>query len=123
MKITLTDAPWDSAGNLVVYPGCDAGDDWNGGGYDWKANGPFTARLHLVGTTRGHSAARFQWSTDHGIRMDMFMADMTRLIQATARTIEPGGFVEGEWIVVKRGANYGVTPFLEGDTYPEDLPF
>lgn len=119
MKITLKDVPWDSAGNLVGFTGYGVAPDTEyDGGYDWKANVPFRARLHLTGTTRGQSAARFAWETDHGIKMEMFMADMARLVQAAAN-IEPDGWVEGEWIIVKRGSNYGVTPVLPGDTLPE----
>lgn len=121
MKINLTDAPWDSAGNLVVYPGCEPGPNFDGGGYDWKSNHVFKARLHLTGQTRGQSAARFTWETNHGIKMQMFMTDMTRLILSVdTHAVEPGGWVEGEWIIVKRGANYGVAPFLLGDVPPPD---
>lgn len=122
MKITLVDAPWDSAGNLVVFPGYGvAADTEHDGGYSWKSNVPFNARLHITGTTRGQSAARFTVETNHGIQMQMFMADMLRLVQAAdSHTMEPGGWVDGEWIIVKRGSNYGVTPFLEGDTYRLD---
>lgn len=124
MKISATDVPWDSAGNLVGFPGYghagQPGPEFDGGGHDWKPNRPFEARLHLTGITRGHSAARFTWETNHGIKMDMFMADMLRLVQAEGHVIEAGGIVNGEWIIVKRGANYGVTPFLPGDTPPPE---
>lgn len=119
MKINTEEVAWDSAGDLVVYPGCEPGPDLRGGGYDWRPNTSFDARLHITGVERGHSAARFKLETNHGIKLVMFMADMLRLVQS-ARThpIKPDGWVEGEWVIVKRGANYGVTPVLPDDTLP-----
>lgn len=113
MKINLDRAPWHRNGDLVEYVWDSDSDK-----YDWRPNQPFEATLQLTGTSRGRSAARYTWESLEGAKLEMFMADMFRLVTADPRVIEPGGSVRGEWLIVKRGANYGVTPFLPGDTYP-----
>lgn len=76
----------------------------------WRRNEPFRARLHLLGTERGRSAAFYRWEdAKTGQVYPMFITDMGRLI-TLGTTFEAGGYVDAEWVVVKRGMNYGITP-------------
>jgi hypothetical protein len=89
---------------------------------EWRDNEPFRAVLTLTGIERGRSAARFMW---HGGTMvgptftgtfPMFMVDACALLlrgEALA-----GGVRDGWWIIMKRGANYGVAAIDP----PEDGP-
>lgn len=77
---------------------------------DWRPNEPFRARLKLLGTERGRSAAYYKWQAVEDWRVyPMFITDMARLV-TLGTTFEAGGFVDAEWVVVKRGMNYGITP-------------
>jgi len=76
------------------------------GNPQWRPNEPFYATLDLVDMERGRSAARFIWN--HGAtntHYPMFMAGMLDLAKTD---VIDHGEVTGWWIVVKRGANYGI---------------
>lgn len=76
----------------------------------WRPNEPFHARLKLLGTERGRSAAYYRWQDQADWKVyPMFITDMARLI-TLGTTFEAGGYVDAEWVVVKRGMNYGITP-------------
>lgn len=81
---------------------------------EWRENPVFAAELTFKGTERGRSAAYFKWEDPQGRKYPMFITDVGRLIQAAVR-LEEGGKVYGEWYVVKRGQNYGVTPVVPDD--------
>jgi len=73
---------------------------------DWRPNLPFKATLKLKRMETGRSAVRFWWhdeSTDTDY--PMFGDAIVNTLTAKDST---GGKVTGEWIVVKKGANYGI---------------
>lgn len=76
--------------------------------YDWQPNEPFEVnRMDIVSMERGQSAARFileDMST--GIRYPMFMSSMLALVKGAS--ILFGEVWDAQWIVVKKGANYGI---------------
>lgn len=74
-------------------------------GIEWRENVPFTATLTVVGTFRGRSAARFVWQDAEGRTFPMFLTDV---LETLRRGVDVGGTVTGEWLVAKRGANYGI---------------
>ena len=80
---------------------------------EWRDNQPFSATLVLTGTQRGRSAMRFMWrSEDTGHSFPMFAIDMAAL--AMSKPGVSGGRASGQWIVMKRGQNYGIARY-EGD--------
>lgn len=81
---------------------------------EWRDNPVFAAEMTYKGTERGRSAAYFKWEDRRGQQYPMFITDIGRMIQAAVK-LEEGGKVYGEWFVVKRGQNYGITPALPGD--------
>lgn len=73
---------------------------------DWRPNEPFEATLKLVGQSRGRSSALFEWEdVKTGTCYPMFMSSLGDLIE---NTLINYGLVHGKWIVVKKGANYGI---------------
>jgi len=72
----------------------------------WRDNVEFEAKMTVVGTTRGRSAARFILEDEQGIHYHMFITDMAEMIQTC--NIEKG-VVSGTWAFVKKGSNYGLT--------------
>lgn len=101
---TVTKAPFSTRdGSLLEY--APNGPDHSDRDIDWRDNEPWKDALQVTTIARGHSAARFVWESADGRKFPMFMIDML----ATAQYgIGPTGLVSGEWIVVKRGANYGI---------------
>jgi hypothetical protein len=77
----------------------------------WQRNEPFRANLALLGFERGRSAARFIWEDwETGTRYPMFMSGMLDLLQ-TADVLQ-GCVSNQDWIVVKRGSNYGIERYV-----------
>jgi len=86
---------------------------------EWRPNEPFRAALTLTGIERGRSAARFTWvdtsrsgETVHSY--PMFMVDACALMLRGEALV--GGVRDGWWIVMKRGANYGIAAIDPPDT-------
>lgn len=102
--------PW-LRGNLMHHPRPHGGAT---GPDEWRDNPVFSAELTYKGTERGRSAAFFRWEDRQGRKYPMFITDIGRMIQAAVK-LEEGGKVFGEWFVVKRGQNYGITPALPDD--------
>lgn len=72
--------------------------------YDWQPNEPFEATMTLSHLERGRSAARFWWDSEDS-RYPMFGQSLTDMLK---RVVLEHGTVTSTWIVVKRGANYGI---------------
>lgn len=101
----LTEAPWIGA-DLQDYVS-----SWYEDKIEWRPNEPFEATLALAGTSRGRSAARFDWiNVADGGRMVMFMTDVADLINYAEIVT---GEVTATWQVVKRGQNYGIALAIE----------
>ncbi|GAA4209550.1 hypothetical protein GCM10022252_76230 [Streptosporangium oxazolinicum] len=98
-------APYDARGNLQHYPGPSYSAQLGSVPTDWRPNTPFTATLTFRGSQRGRSAAYFLWEDANGRTYPMFLADLGDLILST--TLDKG-VITGEWIVGKRGKNYGL---------------
>jgi hypothetical protein len=101
-------------GNLEEWPGYGFGsgeiqsENWKA---EWRDNVPFTAELVLTGTARGRSAMRFLWkSTATGHAFPMFATDMAALAMSAEGVC--GGVASGQWIVMKRGENYGIARYV-----------
>lgn len=77
---------------------------YNHDAYTWEPNEPFEATLTLSHLERGRSAARFWWDSEDS-RYPMFGQGLTDMLKAV---VLDHGTVTGKWIVVKRGANYGI---------------
>lgn len=73
---------------------------------EWRPNDPVYRTLDLGGIERGRSAARFVWRDEHGHTFPMFMTDVVDLMGS--RTGVYDGVIEGHFVIVKRGANYGL---------------
>lgn len=99
-------------GNLQEYAGYGFGDgeSWGDSTSEWRPNKPFMATLVLTGTERGRSAMRFLWKdTVTGNTYPMFATDIAALI--TSKDGASNGTATGEWIVMKRGQNYGIARY------------
>lgn len=78
---------------------------------EWLPNTPFWARLRIKNLERGRSAARFWFlDLDTGTQYPFFGQGLVDML-TKVRMIE--GVVEGKWIAVKRGANYGIELYEE----------
>lgn len=98
-------------GNLQEYPGYGfRSGDVTDGDCLWRPNDPFTATLTLTGTERGRSAMRFLWEDEAtGATYPMFATDMAGLAMSSEGVAN--GRAAGQWIVMKRGANYGIARY------------
>lgn len=74
---------------------------------EWRPNTPFQATLTLDGTARGHSAAYFRWTDEHGAEYPMFISDLSDLLASNTTAVRAGS-VTGWWMVAKKGSNYGL---------------
>jgi hypothetical protein len=75
-------------------------------GVTYKDNLPFEATLKIVSLERGRSAARFWFQDiDTGTYYPFFGQTLVDMLE---RTVADHGVVEGTWIAVKKGSNYGI---------------
>lgn len=82
----------------------------NGTEIEWRDNVPFEATLKLVSLERGRSAARFWWlDEENKTRYPMFGQSLVDTL--TAGTLDKG-VMTGTWIIVKKGANYGIELYV-----------
>jgi len=72
---------------------------------DWVPNTPFEATLMLDRLERGRSAARFWFIDTEGTHYPVFGQGLVEMLQGG---VLDHGVIEGTWIAVKRGANYGI---------------
>lgn len=101
--MAITKIPFDHNGNLLP--------NLNGiNPATWRPNNEFAARMTLDGAKRGQSgsAAVFVWRDDSDHEWPMFLVDVANLMKQSG--VVEGGVVEGRWVVVKRGTNYGLAP-------------
>lgn len=94
-------APYDTHGNLLHFPGYS----YHSTQPEWRDVVPFDATLTFNGQHRGRSAAYFEWLDADGRKWPMFMTDIGDLLQAATIDL---GVVSARWTVQKRGQNYGV---------------
>jgi hypothetical protein len=113
-KTKVLHAPY-TKGNLqdwvpVEYP--DAGNP-RYGLVEWRENTPFNALLKYRSFERGHSAARTVWEDSEGHTYPMFMTDLDSLLKNEYGVVVETSpvSVDGQWIVSKRGQNYGIRLF------------
>lgn len=81
----------------------DTGIDYD---IDWRPNDPFDATLTIRRLERGRSAARFWFEDEATKTMYPFFGQTLVDMLTNADMIK--GKVRGTWIVVKKGANYGI---------------
>lgn len=109
--------PWASNGSMLLhYP--DTGLHPN---MQWRENDTFKVKLKMLGTERGRSAAYFRWEVQEGdlpagTLLPMFITDVGHVIMHGMP--QTGGVIEGEFFVVKRGQNYGITPVAPAEDVP-----
>ena len=109
---SLKEAPYSaSTGHLLEWASRNPGS-----GVTWKPNVPFGVKeMLVVGMERGRSAARFILEdVDTGTRYPMFMSSMVDLL-SSAEHISWGVIWRENWIVVKKGTNYGIEVFRDAD--------
>jgi len=78
---------------------------------EWRENKPFARTLQYQGWTRGRSSVNVIWQDDDGKTYPMFMKDFDAILAGgyiNMPAIIGPSVVYGDWIVVKRGANYGI---------------
>lgn len=93
--------PWSDDGKHLQHYARRGDEDTR-----WESNLEFPATLRLVGTSRGRSAAYFNWVQDTtGQTYPMFMSSMADLLGSD---VVVRGVASGRWIGVKRGENYGI---------------
>lgn len=83
---------------------------WGGHGnpIDWRPNDPFDAVLTVRSLETGRSAVRF-WLEDETTKTKYPMFGHTLVdVLTESKSLGLGGRIGGTWIVVKKGANYGV---------------
>lgn len=112
-------APWDPESDSLLtyantrlnrYLGYTHNKVWDGDRYvmpEWRpADEPFFAVLRFTGFSRGRSAARAIFTINgRGGTVAMFLRDLSEMVRAGYFFKES---MDGHWIVVKRGENYGV---------------
>lgn len=110
--------PWSPNGRqLLHYP-----DTHLYPSMKWRNNPVLKLRLKMLGTERGRSAAYFRWEVQSGdlpagTLLPMFITDVGHVIMQGLP--QPGGVVEGEFFVVKRGQNFGITPLAAAENAQE----
>lgn len=106
-------APYDFSGNLMHFPSL-VWDQDKQKYVDpmWVDNKPFMASLYLGGFQRGRSAAYYMWENINGAKFPMFLSDMLDVVQNC--TIK-NGVVNSLWHCVKKGQNYGIQLFDNGN--------
>ena len=73
---------------------------------DWRPNEPFEATLTIRELERGRSAARFWFEDEKTMTRYPFFGQT--LVDMLSASEMKNGKVHGKWIVVKKGANYGI---------------
>ena len=73
---------------------------------EWRENKPFKTKLTLDSMRSGRSAKYVIWVDDEGHSYPMFITDLLTLLQE--RSVVNGVTYDNEWIVRKRGKNYGL---------------
>lgn len=107
--------PWSVTGStLLHYPDRNLHPDMQ-----WRDNDVFAVKLKMLGTERGRSAAFFRWEVQEGdlpagTLLPMFITDVGHVIMHGMPQV--GGVIEGQFFVVKRGQNYGITPLAAPET-------
>jgi hypothetical protein len=96
-------APYDQRGNLMGY----ASEYMDN--IDWQENKPFWELFTLVDVERGRSAAKFILEDGQGHQYPMFLSSALLMMQK-CNIIE--GAVSANWMVVKRGSNFGLEPLV-----------
>jgi hypothetical protein len=97
-------------GNLEDYPGYGfSRGEVTDPDHEWRNNEPFQANLTLTGISRGRSAIKFMWRDEEGHSFPMFAIDMAALVMTKEGAA--GGKAGGQWIIMKRGSNYGVARY------------
>lgn len=103
-------APFDRNGNLQHFPSWRWDPERRGytiDDNDWRDVEPFHAVMRLEpGVTSGRSAKYLHWRDQDDHQYPMFVAELVELV--VTGVVKEGGIAEGDWIVCKRGQNYGI---------------
>jgi len=102
-KTSGSDQFYDYANKVYIRTGVDYS-------IDWRPNDPFFAELTILHLERGRSAARF-WFEDEATHTLYPFFGQT-LVDMLRESDMIKGKVKGTWIVVKKGANYGIELYV-----------
>jgi hypothetical protein len=105
--------PFDKNGNMKDYVGYSYEDmqsenfinEYVRENTIWRDNYEFEAELKFTSYGRGRSSATFELQDNNGIKYNVFMSDMFKIV--TTKTITDGK-VNGKWFFRKQGQNYGL---------------
>jgi hypothetical protein len=99
---------WDTRNPQAPYhPATGSLLDYPVGPHEFRPVRPFSARLVLIGFSRGRSSAVARWSDMRtGARYPMFLTDLEELL--SHRVVSAGETEMETWTVRKRGQNYGI---------------
>jgi hypothetical protein len=89
--------PTDADGNMLEWVG------WSTSEIIWKEMKPFTETLSYKNFSQGRSSVRFIVETDGGVQYSLMKSSFDTFINEAVN-----GKVTSEFVVVKRGANYGL---------------
>ncbi len=115
---TVTQVPYDPAGNLCHH--ASAGNRYTLNKTDgpiWKPNEPFR-EVMTVNAMRSSASGKYVVLINaEGCTFPMFIIDLLELLART--TITKGVTEPLNWIVRKRGENYGIALAPDQETIPE----
>ena len=75
-------------------------------GVDWRDNVYFREVMKLTGSTRGRSAANFEFEDEQGRTYNVFLSDMVQICKEYG--IKEGKTDRLEWCFRKQGQSYGL---------------
>lgn len=106
-KNGLTEAPYDSRGNLLHWADPNQRPGTWAAAHEWRPNEPMELRLTIDGVTSGRSAKYVTWTGADGKVYPMFVSDIVEMFRDGITVT--AGQVQGVFKVRKRGENYGLT--------------
>jgi len=104
-KPPVYQVPFDRSGALMHWADSRKSAYTSDKAAEWRDPEPFQATLRVIGIQRGRSAAYFRLADDLARCWPMFMKEILELVQVA---VINQGTVEGWWIPVKRGQNFGL---------------
>lgn len=102
-KIKDIEIPYDEKGQM--------GYEYNYGykEVEMKPNIPFKCSMDYQGFSKGRSSVKLHFNGSDGLQYEMFATDFDSLV----KEFPVNKPLEGEWVFVKRGANFGLVKIIE----------
>lgn len=102
---SLTEAPYDSHGNLLHWADQRRRSGWDAA-HEWRPNEPMELTITVDHVQSGRSAKYTVWTGANGLSYPMFIADLVDMLREVTMT---SGVIRAMFRVRKRGQNYGLT--------------